>query len=92
MLDELSRTIAQELSKEGEPEQLVLRFANYSDEERTQVRRDTEALRQRLSRIPSEKEHEVEAIRQRFEGYAARTFPVAVIFLVPDRHPWSIDI
>ena len=41
------------------------------------------ALRHRLARIPEEKELEIEAIRERFEGYAARTFPVAVIFLVP---------
>jgi hypothetical protein len=88
VLDELERAIQQELLKAVAPEQLVFRFPEYSDEERTQVRRDTEALRLRLARIPGEKEQEIEAIRQRFEGYAVRTFPVAVILLVPERHPW----
>jgi superfamily II DNA or RNA helicase len=87
VLDELERAIQGELRKEKEPEQLAL----FSEDERTQVRRDTEALKLRLARIPGEKEQEIEAIGQRFEGYAARTFPVAVIFLVPDRHPWRSD-
>lgn len=87
VLDELERAIQDELRKEKEPEQLAL----FSEDERTQVRRDTEALKLRLARIPNEKEQETEAIRQRFEGYAIRTFPVAVIFLVPERHPWRAD-
>jgi superfamily II DNA or RNA helicase len=87
VLDELARAIEHELRKGSEPEQLAL----FSEDERLQVRRDTEALKLRLARIPSEKEQEIEAIRQRFEGYAVRTFPVAVIFLVPERHPWRAD-
>ena len=31
------------------------------------------------------------AIRARFDGYQVRTFPVAVIFLVPNIHPWRAD-
>jgi len=91
VLDELERSIKQELIKAVEPEQLVFKFPDYSDDERTQVRRDTEALKLRLVRIPGEKEQEIEAIRERFEGYAVRTFPVAVIFLVPDHHAWRAD-
>jgi hypothetical protein len=87
VLDELERAIKAELRLDREPEQLAL----FSEDERTQVRRDTEALKLRLARIPDEKEQEIEAIRQRFEGYAVRTFPVAVIFLVPERHPWRAD-
>jgi superfamily II DNA or RNA helicase len=91
VLEELERTIQQELLKVVEPEQLALKFPDYTDEERTQVRRDTEALKARLARIPNEKGQEIEAISQRFDGYAVRTFPVAVIFLVPERHPWRAD-
>lgn len=87
VLDELERAIQDELRKEIEPEQLAL----FSEDERTQVRRDSEALKLRLARIPNEKEQEIDTIRQRFEGYAVRTFPVAVIFLVPERHPWRAD-
>jgi hypothetical protein len=91
VLDELERAIRQELLKAVEPEQLLFKFPEYSDEERTQVRRDTEALKLRLARIPGEKEQEIDAIRQRYEGYAVRTFPVAVIFLVPESHAWRAD-
>jgi superfamily II DNA or RNA helicase len=91
VLDELERAIKQELLKATEPEQLLFRFPEYSDEERTQVRRDNEALKMRLARIPEEKEQEIIAIRQRYEGYAVRTFPVALIFLVPDGHAWRAN-
>jgi len=87
----LERSIRQELLKAVEPEQLILSFPEYSDEERTQVRRDTEALKVRLAKIPEEKEQEIAAIRQRYEGYAVRTFPVAVIFIVPENHAWRSD-
>lgn len=82
-LDELTRTIELELLKEP-PAQLSL----FSEDERTQVRRDNEALRARLMRIPQERLSEIEAIERRFEGFTDHTFPVAVIFLVPDNHPW----
>lgn len=91
VLDELERAIRQELLKAVEPEQLVLKFPDHSDEERLQVRRDTEALKLRLARIPGEKEQEIEAIRQRYDGFAVRTFPIAVIFLVPELHPWRAE-
>lgn len=91
VLDELERAIRQELIKAVEPEQLLFRFPEYSDDERTQVRRDTEALKLRLARIPDEKKQEIEAIRQHYEGYAVRTFPVAVIFLVPESHAWRAN-
>jgi len=87
VLDELEKAIEGELRKEREPEQLLL----FSEDERTQVRRDNEALKLRLARIPEERQQEVATIRQRYEGYAVRTFPVAVIFLVPERHPWRVD-
>ena len=80
VLDELTRAIEQELKKETQPEQLSL----FSEDERTQVRRDAEALKLRLVRIPEEREQEIAAIEHRYEGFAARTFPVAVIFLVPE--------
>jgi hypothetical protein len=80
VLDELTRTIQQELKNEHEPKQLSL----FSEDERTQVRRDAEALKARLARIPEEKEQEVQAIEHRYRDFVARTFPVAVILLVPE--------
>lgn len=84
VLDELARAIEDELRKEKEPQQLSL----FSDDERTQLRRDIEALKLRLARIPEEKKQEIEAIDRRFAGYQVKTFPAAVIFLIPEGHPW----
>lgn len=52
-------------------------------EQRDQLRRDVDALRTRLARIPEEREREVAAIEARYAGLVDRTFPVAVVFLVP---------
>ncbi len=87
VLDELAKAIDAELRKEEEPEQLAL----FSEDERLQVRRDSAALRARLARIPKEREEEIEAIAARFDEYDVRTFPVAVIFLVPETHAWRTD-
>jgi hypothetical protein len=79
VLDELEKSIQGELKKDTEPEQLSL----FTEDERTQLRRDSAALQARLARIPLERKMETEAISHRYESFADRTFPVAVIFLVP---------
>ena len=55
----------------------------FTEDERTQLRRDTAALEARLARIPAERQQEAEAIETRYAKLNDRTFPVAVIFLVP---------
>lgn len=80
VLDELARAIEGELKKVEEPEQFEL----FTPDERTQVTRDNEALEARLARIPEEKEREIEAIQHRYMDFTDRTFPIAVIFLVPE--------
>jgi superfamily II DNA or RNA helicase len=79
VLAELARSIEAELAKTDEPEQLEL----FSEDERTQLRRDNDALKARLARIPKEREMEIAAIEHRYAEFVDRTFPVAVIFLVP---------
>jgi len=79
VLNELEKSIQSELKKDTEPEQLSL----FTEDERTQLRRDSAALRARLARIPLERKMETEAISHRYDGFVDRTFPVAVIFLVP---------
>ncbi|MDC1207994.1 DISARM system SNF2-like helicase DrmD [Litorivicinus sp.] len=79
VLDELEKGIQKELNKVEEPEQFLL----FSEDERTQVRRDNDALKARLARIPEERKQEIYVIEHRYADYVARTFPVAVIFLVP---------
>lgn len=80
VLNELEKAIQAELKKDQQPAQLSL----FSEEERTQLRRDVAALEARLARIPAERLQEVQAIKSRYEELNDRTFPVAVIFLVPE--------
>jgi hypothetical protein len=79
VLDELVTSIERELKNAENPEQLTL----FTEDERTQVRRDLDALKARLARIPEEREQEIESIEHRYGDYVDRTFPVAVVFLVP---------
>ncbi|MCG7932710.1 MAG: DISARM system SNF2-like helicase DrmD [Candidatus Thiodiazotropha lotti] len=80
VLDDLATAIENELHKTEEPEQFEL----FTPDERTQVTRDIEALEARLARIPEEKDLEINAIHHRYSGFTDRTFPVAVIFLLPE--------
>ena len=80
VLDELEKAIQSELKKGGQPEQLML----FTEDERTQLRRDIAALEARLARIPDEREMETQAIEARYAKLDDRTFPVAVIFVVPE--------
>lgn len=79
VLDELDSAIRRELGKDELPEQFNL----FSEDERTQVRRDNSALQARLARIPAEREQEASAIEARYAEPQDRTFPVAVIFIIP---------
>lgn len=80
VLDELRQGIQMELVDTGpQYQQLSL----WSENERNQVRRDQEALKARLDRIPEERRSEKAAIEKYYADSADRTFPVAVIFLVP---------
>ncbi|MCB9608967.1 MAG: hypothetical protein H6716_20415 [Polyangiaceae bacterium] len=79
ILDELATNLEAELKRE-EPKQLSL----FSEDERTQLRRDRFALEARLRRIPEERERERLAIEERHTGLVDHTFPVAVILLVPE--------
>lgn len=80
VLDELEKAIQSELKKERQPEQLSL----FTEDERTQLRRDIAALEARLARIPDERRMETHAIEARYAKLDDRTFPVAVIFVVPE--------
>jgi ERCC4-related helicase len=80
VLAELAAAIEQELAAPAY-RQLEL----WTPAERTQLTRNTEALRLRLEQIPSEIEAEQATIRARYADPQPRMFPVAVTFLVPDR-------
>lgn len=78
VLSELDASIRKELEDQG-PRQMDL----WPEEQRSQLRRDLDALRARLARIPEEREKETASIESRYASPVDRTFPVAVVFLVP---------
>lgn len=80
VLDDLDKALRAELVAEREPQQLSL----FSEDERTQLRRDRAALEVRLARIPLEREQEIRAIESRYSNVRDHTFPVAIVLLVPD--------
>ena len=79
ILDDLARNLEVELNAE-EPRQMAL----FTEDERTQLRKDRVALEARLARIPEEKERERQAIEDRYSGLVEHSFPVAVVFVVPE--------
>lgn len=80
ILDDLVANLESELKKDEEPRQLSL----FSEDERTQLRRDRAVLEARLARIPEERERERMAIEERHSDLVEHTFPVAVVLLVPE--------
>jgi hypothetical protein len=82
VLDELEASIRKELKpEEGQYRQLYL--PGFSPEEAEQVKKDVRALETRLSRIPEERKAERVIIERHYMNPAIHTFPVAVVFLVP---------
>ena len=86
ILDDLDANIRKELD---EPEDLQMTFAFFTEDEKNQLRKDKNALRTRLSRIPQEKEQETATIEKHYADPQTRTFPVAVVFLIPQTQAWG---
>lgn len=78
ILEELATAIRAELHKKPE-QQLSL----WPQTEAEQFRRDREALKGRLARIPEEILAEKKAIMARYENVTSRLFPVALSFIAP---------
>jgi hypothetical protein len=78
VLDELEKTIEREIN-----ESKAIQLELWPEDERQQLRRDVDALRARLKRIPEERIQEIAAITQRYAGFQHRTFPAAVVLVVP---------
>ncbi|MEK5252507.1 DISARM system SNF2-like helicase DrmD [Paenibacillus sp. FSL F4-0125] len=81
VLDDLEKSIKSELKDQG-PQQIELQL--WQEDQRNQLRRDIDALKERLKRIPNERKNEAIAIENRYKNIVDRTFPVAVVFLVPE--------
>ncbi|WP_300162268.1 DISARM system SNF2-like helicase DrmD [Solidesulfovibrio sp.] len=81
VLDELETSIRKELKSDLHGGQLYL--PGLSPEELAQVKKDVHALKDRLARIPEERVEEQATIEKHYARPVDRTFPVAVVFLVP---------
>lgn len=81
VLDELEASIRKELKSDRQGGQLYL--PGFSPEEMAQVKKDVHALKARLARIPAERDEEKSAIEKHYDNPVDRTFPAAVVFLVP---------
>ena len=86
VLTDLEKSIEAALSEATEPEQLGLfkEDPRFTEDEKTQIRRDVAAVKARLAKIPEERDKEINDIERRYDGYVPRTFPVAVIFFLPE--------
>lgn len=87
ILNDLDANIRKELE---EPEEQQMTFQFYTDMEKDQLRKDRNALRARLERIPQERIQETATIENHYANPQPRTFPVAVIFLVPQTKAWGM--
>ena len=81
VLNELANSIRKELD---EPE--VLQLELFTNDEKDQLNRNMDALQRRLAAIPGEIEQEKSAVVKRFSDPQIRIFPVAVAFLIPEKH------
>ncbi len=80
VLDDLAKSIRKELTDSSlQTVQLTI----WPEDERNQLKQDIEALKARLARIPEEEKNEVTAIESSYANPTARTFPVAILFIVP---------
>jgi superfamily II DNA or RNA helicase len=80
LLTELDAMLCRELEA-AKATQLELSL--WPEAERQQLRRDVAALHARLARVPEEKSQETAVIEQRYANPNHRTFPLAVIFVLP---------
>ncbi|MFC6080451.1 DISARM system SNF2-like helicase DrmD [Sphaerisporangium aureirubrum] len=82
VLDELERSIQVALGETTRWQQPTL-FEDEQQEQRDQLRKDHEALKERQRTIPGQRADEAEALRRRYADPKERSFPVSVTFLVP---------
>jgi len=83
ILTELKKTIEDKLDDPELKQQYL--FEDWADDERQQLERNMNALRERVRQIPEEIKRETASVRARFANPQPRMFPVAVTFLVPER-------
>lgn len=85
-LDQFAATLRAKLADEDEEDALFsVQQVRSSDEELRQYRRDRRSWEERLSRLETERDRELEEIAARYRDPMPHAFPVAVIFVAPKR-------
>ncbi|WP_345861107.1 DISARM system SNF2-like helicase DrmD [Shewanella algae] len=79
VMDELAKSISAELS-EHQPEQLSL----LAPEQQQLRKRTLSAIEARAKQLPHEKQKEMREIQRRYSNPVSRTFPVAVMVVMPE--------
>ena len=88
ILDDLAKNIEAELHIPPPERQLFFEFEKMYQAEQQQYQKDINALKVRLKRIPEEKIQEKAIIERHYADAVPRTFPVAVVFFVPQTAGW----
>jgi hypothetical protein len=81
ILNELAVSIREQLAEAEQPQQLEL----FKEDEIEAYQRDLAFLQHRLDQIPGEIDAEIKAIDRHYQDPEPRMFPVAVVFLIPER-------
>ena len=89
LLTELENGIKKELKEAGEGKIFQMSFEGFDDEAKQEVKRDLDALRARLAQIPEERRKEKAILEQHYSDMKDLTFPVAILFLVPETASWG---
>ncbi|MBW8485535.1 DISARM system SNF2-like helicase DrmD [Actinomadura parmotrematis] len=84
-LAQFSASLRRQLDKGDEADTLFAEIQALSREEIRQYERDRQSWERRLERLDDERDQELRQIRARYADPRSHTFPVAVVFVVPQR-------
>jgi len=82
---QFAATLQRKLDEGDEQDALISRIEARSKEELDQYRRDRKSWEERVKSLDAERERELEAVAERYRDPQSHRFPVAVVFVVPQR-------
>ncbi|MEQ4303888.1 DISARM system SNF2-like helicase DrmD [Plantactinospora sp. B6F1] len=82
---QFAATLSRKLDEGDEQDALISRIEARSGEELRQYRRDRESWGERVKGLDAERDREVKAVAERYRDPRSHRFPVAVVFVVPQR-------
>jgi hypothetical protein len=82
---QFAATLRRKLDEGDEQDALISRIEARSKDELEQYRRDRRSWEERVKGLDAERERELEAVAERYRDPQSHRFPVAVVFVVPQR-------